>query len=150
MAAGPTGLSVGTRIPDREVDVRAESMKVFSLLTDDPNPIHWDVAAVRAQGLGDRPVNQGGLNAGYALQAVTAWAGSPAALREARVRFLGSVHAGDRVTAGGEIIEVSPDPSGLRVSVRVWLRTEAGADVVAGSVVVVVAAGREHHLEADS
>lgn len=150
MAAPAVGVTVGDRIPDREIDVHAESMKVFSLLTDDPNPIHWDVAAVRAQGLGDRPVNQGGLNAGYALHAVTAWAGGPAALREARVRFLGSVHAGDRVTAGGEIIEVSPDPSGLRVSVRVWLRTEAGADVVAGSVVVVLATDSEHHLEAGS
>jgi acyl dehydratase len=138
MAAGPAGLSVGTRIPDREVDVRPESMRVFSMLTGDPNPIHWDVVAVRAQGLGDRPVNQGGLNAGYALAAVTAWAGSPAALREARFRFLGSVYGGDRVTAGGEISEVSADPAGVRVALRVWLRTEAGTDVVTGSAVVIL------------
>jgi acyl dehydratase len=134
-------LSIGAQIPDRTFQVRAEAMKIFSLLTDDPNPIHWDVEAVTARGLGDRPVNQGGLNAGYVLQAITAWAGGPEALRRADVRFLGSVFAGDTVVAGGEIVDVRPTSDGRAdVSLSIWLRSSTGVGVIAGSAVVAVPA----------
>ena len=140
-AARGHDLSIGARIPERTIEVRAEAMKVFSLLTDDPNPIHWDVHAVAAQGLGDRPVNQGGLNAGYALHAVTEWAGGPATLRSIDVRFLSSVCAGDLVVAGGEVVDVEPTADGgARVSVSVWLRSAEGVGVISGSAVLLLPA----------
>jgi acyl dehydratase len=121
-----------TRIPCRTVVVETGPMQVFSLLTRDPNPIHWDVEAVRARGMGDRPVNQGGLNLGYVIGALTAWAGSAAAVCELRVRFNGTVRAGDTVTAGGEVVE----ESGTTARLRVWLRDADGADLLSGTATV--------------
>jgi acyl dehydratase len=121
-------------VPEQVVVVEAWAMKVFALLLDDPNPIHWDVEAARALGLGERPVNQGGLNVGYVIGALTEWSGSSAAVRDVRVRFHGTVRAGDRVTAGGEIDE---EHDGL-AHLRVWLRDEEGTDLVAGTATVAV------------
>lgn len=123
-----------TRIPDRTVAVEPGPMQVFSLITRDPNPIHWDVDAVRALGMGDRPVNQGGLNLGYVVGALTEWAGSRAAVRDVRVRFHGTVRAGDTVTAGGEVVQ----QSGGVMSLRVWLRDDEGADLLSGTAIVEV------------
>src|SRR3546814_10502336 len=41
------------------------TLKLVAALMDDPNPIHFDTAAARAAGLGDRPVAQGPLTFGY-------------------------------------------------------------------------------------
>lgn len=133
-------VEIGATLPVQQVEVQAGAMKVFSLLTADPNPIHWDVAAARAQGLGDRPVNQGGLNAGYVARAVTAWTGDAAALRTLRVRFRGSVTAGDLVTSGGTITGVVRAGGHVRAVVDVWLRDESGATVVDGTAEVELAA----------
>jgi acyl dehydratase len=123
-----------TRIPERTVLVEPGPMQVFSLLTRDPNPIHWDVDAVGALGLGDRPVNQGGLNVGYVIGAVTAWAGPGAVLRDLRVRFHGTVRAGDTVTAGGEVVERRDRTERLEV----WLRAADGSDLVTGTATVQI------------
>jgi acyl dehydratase len=143
-------VEIGATLPVQRVEVRAEAMKVFSLLTADPNPIHWDVAAVRTQGFGDRPVNQGGLNAGYLARAVTAWTGDTAALRALQVRFLGSVAAGDTVMAGGTITGVVRDGELVRAVVDVWLRDETGAEVVAGTAEVELAASTVDSAEETS
>lgn len=53
------------------------------------------------------------------------------------MRFHGTVRAGDRVTAGGEVDEVRDGIAHLRV----WLRDEEGADLVTGTATVTVGAG---------
>lgn len=130
--------AAGLALPERTRVVDAVSMKVYSLLTDDPNPIHWDPAAVVAQGLGDRPVNQGGLNAGYAVHALTDWAGGPQTLRTSAVRFRGSVLAGDTVVSGGEITDVQRRDGGIEVTAAIWVRTPDGTDVVIGTATVML------------
>jgi len=75
--------------------VDAEKMKIMAAILQDPNPIHFDVDAVRKLGLGDRPVNQGPINMAYLMNVATAWAGGPEALRRFQVRFAGNVFAGD-------------------------------------------------------
>lgn len=136
----PVEIEVGTALPVQRVAVRAAAMKVFSLLTADPNPIHWDVAAVRAQGLGERPVNQGGLNAGYLARAVTDWAGDTGVLRTLRVRFRGGVAAGDTVTVHGTVSRVDRDGPLIRAVIDVWLRDADGADVADGTAEVAFSA----------
>ena len=133
----------GAELPTLRTMVMRGPMKVFSLLTGDPNPLHWDVNAVRAAGLGERPVNQGGLNVAYVVRVITEWAGSSAAIKELRVRFLGNVFAGDTVTAGGEVAEVEERGAGLgpRARVRVWLRNPGGDEVLTGTATVDMPAG---------
>jgi acyl dehydratase len=133
-------VEVGAVLPVQRVEVQAGAMKIFSLITADPNPIHWNAAAVRALGLGDRPVNQGGLNAGYVARAITAWTGDTAALRTLKVRFRGSVAAGETVTSGGTITSVVRADGLVRAVVDVWLQDRNGATVVDGSAEVELAA----------
>ncbi len=127
---------VGTEISPVHVRVEAEPMKVFTLITDDPNPIHWDPAAVRAAGLGERVINQGGLNVGYVLNAVTAWTGSRSSIVGTRVRFLGNAFAGDDLVAGGEVAGVDEATTPPIATLNVWLRRTDGAELVAGTVTV--------------
>ncbi|MGW0005270.1 MaoC family dehydratase [Nocardia grenadensis] len=90
-------------------EVSAEKMKTMALLLADPNPIHFDVGAVRSLGLGDRPVNQGPNNVGYVLNMLGGWAGGTDRVRALRVRFLGNVFGGDHVICRGTVTAVRAD-----------------------------------------
>ena len=69
--------------------VSAEKMKTMAALLSDSNPIHFDVDAVRALGMGERPVNQGPTNMAYIMNYLGEVFGSPAMLR----RYLGAFPA---------------------------------------------------------
>lgn len=127
---------VGMSIPPLHVHVEAAPMKVFTLITDDPNPIHWDRAAVQAAGLGDRVINQGGLNLAYVLNAVTAWTGSRSSIVGTQVRFLGNTFAGDDLVAGGEIASIDNTSTLATATLRVWLRGSDDAELMSGTVMV--------------
>ena len=47
--------------------VSPEAMRQWSVFLADPNPIHLDVAVVKAKGLGDRVINQGPINVAYMM-----------------------------------------------------------------------------------
>ncbi|MEE8601446.1 MaoC family dehydratase [Euzebya tangerina] len=139
------GVAVGDEIPPFVVaSVSAEKMKTMAAIIRDPNPIHFDVEVTRALGLGDRVVNQGPSNMAYIVNALIAWAGSAAAVRNLRCRFNGNVFAGDRVEASGTVTAVEPglDEAGRQVtmiSCDVWLDRD-GDLVVTGTARVVVPA----------
>lgn len=115
--------AVGTRLPELEVPaVSAEKMKTMAALLADPTPIHFDPAAVAAAGLGDRPVNQGPLNVGYVMNLLARFAGGHERLRRIRVRFMGTVFAGDRLVAGGVVTGVREEGGTRLVDCDVTLR----------------------------
>lgn len=129
-------VEVGNEILPFRVHVESAPMKVFTLITDDPNPIHWDPDAVSAAGLGDRVINQGGLNLGYVLNAVTAWAGSRRSIVGTQVRFLGNAFAGDDLVAGGAVARIDDSTTPSTATLNVWLRHVDGTDLVSGTVTV--------------
>jgi acyl dehydratase len=116
------------RLPEREVTVSPEPMKLYAALARDPTPIHWDREAA-----GGEPINQGPLNVGYVADMLMAWAG-PAALRELAVRFTDTVRAGDRVVAGGAVTAVH---DGL-AECEVWLDRTDGRRALTGTATVVL------------
>ena len=59
----PRSVAVGDVIPELTFTVEVGPMKVFSVLMDDPNPIHYDPEFVRSLGRGPEPVNQGTITA---------------------------------------------------------------------------------------
>jgi acyl dehydratase len=132
-------VEVGTELPAWEVpSVSAEKMKTMAALLSDPTPIHWDVETLRALGMGDRPVNQGPLNMGYVMNAVTGWAGGPDRLRRLRVRFLGTVLAGQALRVRGSVTALR-DEDGVRLAdVEVVLEVVDGTAVVSGTATVVL------------
>lgn len=138
----PTRISVGEVIPPVAVDgVDAEKMKTMAALIDDPNPIHWDVDAVRALGMGERAVNQGPSNLAYVMNALILWTGDATAIRRIRCRFNGNVFAGDHVVAGGRVtsVEATADDR-LDVECEVWLERD-GHHVLEGTARLALAGG---------
>ena len=132
-------VEVGTQLPAYDVpSVSAEKMKTMAALLSDPTPIHWDVETLRALGMGDRPVNQGPLNMGYVMNAVTGWAGGPDRLRRLRVRFLGTVLAGQHLRVRGTVSALREEDGARLADCDVVLEVVDGGPVVSGSATVVL------------
>ncbi|MET0931045.1 MAG: MaoC/PaaZ C-terminal domain-containing protein [Aeromicrobium sp.] len=138
-AAHAGTVSVGDPLPELVVtSVDVEHIMQMALVLHDPNPIHFDVASVRASGLGDVAINQGGSTAAYVLNLLAAWSGSRAHVRGIRCRFSANVFAGDDVTVGGTVTAVEPSADGDLVTCDVWARTPAGTNAVTGSARVLL------------
>jgi acyl dehydratase len=133
---GLADVGPGTEIPPWSVVVDAQRMKTMAAILRDPYPVHWDPDAVRAAGLGDRPINQGPLNLGYVANMLMAWAGDDA-VRRLTVRFHDRVVAGDEVTARGSVTEVAVVGGERRARCAVQL-TRAGEAVVSGTAEVAL------------
>ena len=135
----PAAVKVGDSIPELVIaSVDAEKMKTMAALLGDPNTIHWDAEDVRRLGLGDRPVNQGPNNMGYVVDMLMSWAGGPASVRRLKVRFLGNVFAGDRLTVSGVVTDVNERPEGRIVGCDVLLCRDGAEPVLRGTAEVVL------------
>jgi acyl dehydratase len=131
-----TDITVGTPIPTLEFRIDHHSIAVFSLLTNDPNPIHFDIGSVTSAGLGNRLINQGGLNAGYVMTALCQWTGATNSIRTFKVRFLGNAFDGDTLTAGGTVTAVHTSRLPIEAEVEVWLRSPSGSTLMSGHATV--------------
>jgi len=137
----PGQVAVGTQIPAFAVEVSGEHIRMLALLLHDPNPIHFDLAAVAAAGLGDREVNQGGATMAYLYDMLIAWTGSRRAVTRMECRFQANVFAGDRCIAGGVVTAVRATPAGLVADCDVWVDVENGVRAISGSATVLLPAG---------
>ena len=115
--------------------VSPEPMKTMAAILDDPNPIHFDVASVRALGLGERPINQGPSNLGYLMEMLVELAGSAERVRRVRVRFLGNVFAGERVECSGIVVSVDAGEGLAQLEVQA---SADGRPVLAGTAVIAL------------
>ena len=125
-------VSVGDALPPFVVpSVSAAAMKQWAVFLHDPNPIHLDVEAVKAKGLGDKVINQGPANVAYVMNMLRA-AFPGAALERMNSRFVDNVYAGDRLTAGGTVTGIE---DGL-ILCDIWLNAEGRGPVIAGTAAV--------------
>ncbi|MDT9592185.1 MaoC family dehydratase [Nocardioides zeae] len=132
--------AVGDRVVDAVVrGVRDDDIQAMALVLRDPNPIHFDLAAVARAGLGDRAVNQGGSTMAYVADHVVAWAGGRRALRSIDCSFRGSVSAGDDVEVGAVVTSVEQVADGAEVELEVWADVVGGRRAIAGVARVVLA-----------
>jgi acyl dehydratase len=129
---------VGTEIPPLVIEVSAEPMKTVAALLQDSNPIHFDADAVQALGMGTRVVNQGPNNMAYVVNMLSAWAGGPGRVRGLRVRFLGNVFAGDRITARGTVTGVREEGGERLADLDVRLERAEDDRVLDGTAVVAL------------
>ena len=132
-----TELVPGSPVPPWSIEVRPEPMKVVAALARDPNPIHWDRAAVAERGLGERLINQGPTNLGYIVNMLLAWTG-PASLRDLTVRFTSNVFDGDTVTAGGVVTGIREEAGERLADCDVWLDRQDGTRAIAGTATVAL------------
>jgi acyl dehydratase len=130
--------AVGDALPVLVLDeVRQSDIFLTALLLRDPNPIHWDLDAVRAAGLGDRYVNQGGATMAIVMNMLQRWAGGDrAALRRVSCRFRGNVFAGDRLQVTGTVTAVHLTKDGADVDVDVEVAASGRPRVLVGTATV--------------
>lgn len=138
-------LRIGDHLKPLEVTVSAEKMKTAAVILQDPNPIHFDVSAVQALGLGEQTVNQGPLNMGYVMNMLAQFSGSHDRLRNFKVRFLANVYAGQRLRATGIVTALQNlSDDNLQVTCSVELTVTGGAPVLSGTATVVVPRTQYH------
>ena len=123
--------------PHRVVTINAETMRMMSILLDDPNPIHRDPDAVRELGLGDRIINQGPANLAYIMDMLR-MNFPQGRLSMLRSRLMANVFEGDAVIAGGQVQSVDEGDEGPQITSAVWLEVEHGARVVEGVATMVL------------
>lgn len=117
--------------------VDPQSMVVWSEILKDPNPIHLDVAAVKAMGLGTRRINQGPANLAYLINGVLrAFPG--AKIEQVSNRFVGNVLEDDMILVSGSVNRVESVTGGLRVTCEMVLDVEGRGPAVTGTVQVLV------------
>jgi acyl dehydratase len=115
-----SGTGAGGELPEWSLDrVDPASMKVLALLLADPNPLHYDLAAARRAGFGER-VNQGPANTAFLINMLRA-AFPGGRVTRLRVQLRGSVLAGQPVRAGGRIVGREPLDGGESVTCEVHL-----------------------------
>jgi acyl dehydratase len=89
--------------------VRAEDIELFTRMTGDRNPLHYDEAAAKASRFGEIIV-QGGVTSGI-LNAVVAerLPGPGTVFLKVEWSFLAPVRPGDEITGEVEVVEVRAD-----------------------------------------
>jgi acyl dehydratase len=114
--------------------VRAEDIKLFTELTGDRNPLHYDEEAARATRFGGVVV-QGGVTSGL-LNAVVAedLPGPGSVFLHVDWRFTAPVKPGDEITAEVEVLEAREDKPITKL--RTTIVNQEGTVVLDGSAVV--------------
>ena len=127
-------VTVGDTLPPFVIEqISPAAMRDWSVFLADPNPIHLDVAVVKAKGLGDKRINQGPINVAYVMNMLMA--AFPGCRIEAMdSRFLDNVYEGDRVTASGTVTAVD----GNRISCAFTLDVDGRGAVNSGTATIAL------------
>ena len=126
-------LAVGTTAT-RSRAITARDIELFTEMTGDRNPLHYDVGRASASRFGGIIV-QGGVTSGL-LNAVVAedLPGPGSVFLEVNWRFLHPVRPGDVITAEVEVLTVRPDKP--IVTLRTTITNQEGTVVLDGQATV--------------
>jgi acyl dehydratase len=106
----------------------SDRIRRYGVLTDDPNPIHYDAAFAAESGFG-KPIAQGTFTLNALWAAVAASVGADALSgMVADLRFIKPVIENDIVTASGALISRAPP------TYRVAILDSGGTPVVEGQI----------------
>lgn len=109
MSAWPNGVPQVGDVAERSRIVTAEDIELFTRMTGDRNPLHYDEAAAKASRFGGIIV-QGGITSGI-LNAVVAedLPGPGTVFLKVDWSFTAPVRPGDEITGRVEVVEVRTD-----------------------------------------
>lgn len=123
---------IGQELPPFIIEaVSTEAMKQWAVFLADANPIHLDVEAVKAMGLGERVINQGPINVAYMMNLLMQ-AFPKGRIESMTTRFLDNVYGGERIIANGRIEAID----GNRITCTVSLDSEDRGAVCTATAVV--------------
>jgi len=118
----------------RSRTVTGRDIALFTEITGDRNPIHYDAELAAASRFGSVVV-QGGVTSGLVNALVAEQLPGPGSVfLEVAWRFPAPVHPGDLITAQATVVSVRPDKPITKLATRVT--NQAGTTVLAGTAVV--------------
>lgn len=123
---------VGQKV-ERSRRVERDYIRLFTEISGDRNPLHYDEAAAKASRFGEIVV-QGGVTSSI-LNAVVAedLPGPGTVFLEVNWRFIAPVRPGDTITGMVEVLEVRPDKPITKLATTV--RRQDGVVVLEGTAV---------------
>jgi acyl dehydratase len=132
--AWPNGAPQPGQRAERTRTVRPRDIELFTEITGDRNPLHYDEAAAAASPFGGIIV-QGGITSGI-LNAVVAedLPGPGSVFLHVDWSFRAPVRPGDAITAEVEVLEVRPDKPIAKV--RTTITNQEGTVVLEGEALV--------------
>lgn len=126
--------TAGQILPSFVIDqVDPEAMKQWAVFLEDPNPIHLNVDAVRAKGLGDRVINQGPINVAYMMNALLQTFPS-CRITSMTTRFLDNVYGGEKIVATPQIDSID----GEQITCYIKLESDERGIVCSAHAVVTI------------
>ena len=133
MRSGSTQIEVG-QTARRTRRVTARDIELFTELTGDPNPLHYDEAGARASRFGGIIV-QGGVTSGL-LNAVVAedLPGPGSVFLRVEWDFRAPVRPGDEIIAEVEVLDIRPDKP--ITTLRTTVSNQQGTVVLDGRALV--------------
>jgi acyl dehydratase len=116
-------LSVGQKA-QRSLTLTADHVRLYSQLSGDRNPLHFDESFAKSTGKLTGLIVQGGLTTGllHALVA-TDLPGPGSVFLSQNWKFTAPVYIGDTITAEAEVLSVHPTKPVCRLGVRVTRQT---------------------------
>jgi acyl dehydratase len=119
MSVWPNGRPEPGQRATRSRQVTARDIELFTEMTGDRNPLHYDEDAARASRFGELIV-QGGITSGI-LNAIVAHdlPGPGSVLLEANWKFTAPVRPGDEITGAVEVIDAREDKPITRLKTTV-------------------------------
>jgi acyl dehydratase len=117
--------------------VSAEAMRTMAVMHRDGNPIHLYPEFAAAYGLGDRVVNPGSGNVGYALNAL-AQLGPDVRVERVQLKFMANVFAEDEAVATVSLAGEEADGDRRRLTCDVALDVTGGGRAMESTAIVTV------------
>lgn len=122
MTAAELAAEVGTQLPSLTIRLTRETLVRYAGASGDFNPIHYSDFHAHALGL-PGVIGHGMLTMGLALRAVTDWAGDPARVQGAFVRFTRPIpvpddDTGAELVVGGIITKITGGVATVQLDVR--------------------------------
>jgi len=118
-------VQVGDEIPSLSKEVRREDVLAYADASTDRNPLHLDDDFAREAGFPGM-IAHGMFTMAHLTTCITDWVGDPDALRYLRVLFRSAVAMGDKITAGGKVLEKDDETKRIRLEVWVSIDGESG------------------------
>jgi acyl dehydratase len=101
-------VQVGDELPTLERVVTREDVKEYADASGDDNPLHQDDDVAKAAGF-PGVIAHGMFTMSHLATCIVRWTGDVSALAKLRVQFRAPVLAGERIVAGGKVLDVQTD-----------------------------------------
>jgi len=128
-------IKTGQHLPSFTTTISRTDIVKYAGASGDFNPLHHDDEQAKSLGL-PSVFAMGLLHGGYLSKVLTDWAG-PAAVQRYKIRFLGPVWPGDKITCGGTVRAKQTEGDRDTVHCDLFVETKNGIRVIEGEADLV-------------